>query len=164
VFRLSVLFGRCITPPPVSKNTQPLSQAKWGGTASWPVRVVLRAAVRQQLEYFFFSILFSLSSTHSKFKKCPNLLYYFNYGPHSFYCYIFFNSFYDLFLFSISSFIILFYFISILNLVIFILIDIYFVFHPSSNWFCFQFHTWFLFFLLWSLFFSYNFFWFNLFS
>jgi hypothetical protein len=33
-----------------------------------------------------------------------------------------------------------------LDLVLFLSIDIYFVFHPSSNWFSFQFHTLFLFF------------------
>jgi hypothetical protein len=89
----------------------------------------------------FFSTLFSLFSTHSpKVQKCPKLLYYFNCGPHIFYCSVFpLNYFYDFF--SISSFIILFYFIFVLDLVLFFLIDIYFAFHPSSNWFSFQFHT-----------------------
>jgi len=80
---------------------------------SWPVYVVISAAIRRRLNLFF-STLFSLFSTHSpKVQKCPKLLYYFNCGPHIFYCSVFpLNYFYDFF--SISSFIIyhfiLFYF------------------------------------------------------
>jgi hypothetical protein len=72
-------------------------------------------------------------------------LYYFNCGPHSFCCSIFaLNSFYE-FIFPISPFCILLYFILFYFNVRFgplFLIDIYFVFHPFSNWFSFQFHTW----------------------
>jgi len=100
---------------------------------SWPVYVVISAVIRRRLNFFF--------STHPpKVQKCPKLLYYFNCGPHIFYCFVFaLNYFYDFFL--ISSFIILFYFIFVLDLVLSFLIDIYFAFHPSSNWFSFQFHT-----------------------
>jgi hypothetical protein len=69
-------------------------------------------------------------------------LYYFNCGPHIFYCSVFaLNYFYDFFFNFIIYHFILFYFIFVLDLVLFFLIDIYFAFHPSSNWFSFQFHT-----------------------
>jgi hypothetical protein len=90
--------------------TAVLDEVLQGSTSSWPVYVVISAATRRRLNLFF-STLFSLFSTHPpKVQKCPKLLYYFNCGPHIFYCSVFaLNYFYDFFL--ISSFIILFYFI-----------------------------------------------------
>jgi len=115
-------------------------RASRGGASSWPTHVVISVVVRWQLDLFFFT-LFSLFFTH------PKLKYFLTFCIISiavlilFYYYVFaLNSFYDFFFNFIFYF-----FIFMLDLILFLLIDIYFAFHPSSNWFSFQFHTWFFF-------------------
>jgi len=125
-------------------------EASQSSNSFWLTCVVSISVIRQQMNYFF-SILFSLSSTHPKLKNiltfCIILIVVLIFFIVLYLLWILFMIFFQFHHLS-------FYFIFMSDSVLFLLIDIYFTFHPYSNWFSFQFHTWFLFFLIWSPLFS----------